>query len=87
MWCTRNMHDYLQRIDLEDKLLSKLLISIIELYQRLAPEKIRNACRFTPTCSEYMKVAIDMYGAITGVKKGLKRLRRCKYPNGGEDYP
>ena len=56
-------------------------------YQKFAPEELRRSCLFTPTCSEYMLLAIDKYGFIKGVIKGVKRLLRCHPPNGGVDYP
>lgn len=57
------------------------------LYQRYAPTSVRQACRFEPSCSEYMKLAILKYGIIKGISKGWKRILRCRYPNGGIDYP
>lgn len=68
-------------------LLKKLLIWLILLYQRFAPEKVRKLCFFEPSCSEYMKLSIEKYGVIKGVYKGFNRLRRCHWPNGGIDYP
>ncbi len=59
----------------------------ILLYQKYAPEKMRRSCLFTPTCSEYMLLAIQKYGVVVGVYKGIRRLGRCHHPNGGEDYP
>ena len=59
----------------------------IKIYQRYAPQKIRQACLFNPSCSQYMLLAIEKYGFWKGFWKGLKRLARCHYPNGGEDYP
>lgn len=35
-----------------------------------------HACRFTPTCSEYMDEAVGKYG-IKGVWMGTKRILRC----------
>lgn len=67
--------------------LKRILIYMIRLYQRFAPEKIRAACLFEPCCSEYMRLAIEKYGIWKGVHKGLKRLLRCHIPNGGIDYP
>ena len=67
--------------------LKRLLIWAILLYQRFAPEKIRKLCSFEPSCSEYMKLSIEKYGVIRGVYKGLHRLSRCHWPNGGVDYP
>jgi putative component of membrane protein insertase Oxa1/YidC/SpoIIIJ protein YidD len=34
-----------------------------------------------------MLLAIEKYGLIKGVTKGLKRIWKCKHPNGGVDYP
>ena len=59
----------------------------ILLYQKHAPERLRGSCLFTPSCSEYMLLAIDKYGTLRGVTKGLRRLCRCHHPYGGEDYP
>ncbi|MBR6781566.1 MAG: membrane protein insertion efficiency factor YidD [Clostridia bacterium] len=68
-------------------LLKKFTVILILLYQKLAPENLRKACVFTPTCSEYMLLAIDKYGVFKGICKGIGRLMRCHSPNGGEDYP
>jgi hypothetical protein len=66
---------------------SKLIIGAINLYQENAPMRIRMSCRFEPSCSNYMKMAIVKYGAIQGVRVGVNRFFRCKVPNGGVDYP
>ena len=66
---------------------SKLLLGAINVYQENAPRRIRMACRFEPSCSNYMKLAIVKYGAGKGVGLGVNRLLRCKVPNGGIDYP
>lgn len=63
-----------------------LLIAIF-CYQKFTPKTIRGACLFTPSCSEYMRLSIMKYGVFQGVKKGFKRLRRCRPPNGGLDEP
>ncbi len=67
--------------------LKPLLIWMILLYQKYAPEKVRKLCYFEPSCSSYMKQAIEKYGVIRGVYKGCNRLCRCHWPNGGIDYP
>ncbi len=54
---------------------------------RYAAPQIRLACVFEPSCSEYMILALAKYGLIRGGYKGICRLLRCHYPNGGEDYP
>lgn len=67
--------------------LKSIMIFIVRLYQLWAPEMMRNSCLFTPSCSEYMILAIEKYGCIKGFIKGVKRIRRCHTPNGGIDYP
>jgi len=57
------------------------------LYQKTAPKKLRDSCRFKPTCSNYMIMAINKYGSVKGFILGIKRLLRCHYPNGELDYP
>ena len=63
------------------------VILFVLAYQKFAPADLRTACRFEPTCSDYMLLAIEKYGFLRGFFKGIKRLLRCHYPNGGIDYP
>lgn len=65
----------------------RTVIWLVLLYQKYAPVKVRAACLFTPSCSEYMILAIQKYGLLKGLIKGIGRLLRCHSPNGGEDYP
>ena len=65
----------------------KTAIWLVLIYQKYAPAHIRAACSYTPTCSEYMILSIKKYGFLKGVFKGLNRLLRCRYPNGGIDNP
>jgi len=64
-----------------------ILISFIRLYQKTAPTRIRNSCRFEPSCSEFMILSLQKYGTRKGLLKGINRLQRCKIPHGGTDYP
>ncbi|WP_410054387.1 membrane protein insertion efficiency factor YidD [Escherichia coli] len=48
---------------------------------------IRNRCRHTPSCSKYTLIALKRFGFVKGWKLGLKRIYRCRPPNGGIDYP
>ena len=68
-------------------LLRRFAIGVVLIYKASAPLSVRSQCRFVPTCSTYMIMAIKKYGLIFGIIKGIKRLLRCKPPNGGEDYP
>jgi len=65
----------------------QVALKLIVLYQKTAPVWLRQSCRFTPSCSQYMALAIEKYGLPAGIFKGLCRVLRCKVPNGGIDYP
>ena len=64
-----------------------LIIKFVRFYQRTAPSSLRQCCRFTPSCSEYMILSVEKYGAVKGFFKGINRIFRCRKPNGGIDYP
>jgi putative membrane protein insertion efficiency factor len=68
-------------------LLKRFVIGLVLLYKVCAPMEVRGRCRFEPTCSTYMIMAILKYGLVYGVFKGIRRVLRCKPPNGGVDYP
>ena len=63
------------------------VIGAVLVYKAVAPMSVRSRCRFIPTCSTYMIMAISKFGLFVGVVKGIKRIYRCKPPTGGEDYP
>jgi putative component of membrane protein insertase Oxa1/YidC/SpoIIIJ protein YidD len=65
---------------------SRIVIWMIRLYQFRAPEEIRAKCVMTPCCSNYMVLAIEQYGLLDGVSRGVARLRRCG-PPARIDYP
>jgi len=66
--------------------LARLLIFLIAGYKRLISPLLPSACRFYPTCSDYMREAIEMHGPAQGVWLGLKRLGRCHpFHDGGFD--
>ena len=67
--------------------LKRFAIGVVLLYKAFAPMSVRSRCLFIPTCSTYMIMAIYKFGLFIGVIKGIKRILRCKPPNGGEDYP
>lgn len=63
----------------------KLFIKLIEIYQKIS-SLTPPVCRFTPTCSEYMKQAIQKYGIFKGIWLGLKRVVKCHpFNEGGYD--
>ena len=65
----------------------RMFICAIRIYQRYAPDSLRNKCRCEPSCSEYMILAIEKYGLIKGLQKGICRLKRCNIDGGGFDFP
>jgi len=55
----------------------KLIRGVLRLYQVTVSPFLPSACRYHPTCSEYMRQAVEKYGAAHGVWMGIKRLARC----------
>lgn len=65
--------------------MKRVIIKIIRIYQ-VTPLGCHNKCRFTPTCSNYMIMAINEWGLIKGVYLGTKRIFRCHpFSKGGID--
>lgn len=63
-----------------------LILILLRGYKRFISPCLPSACRFHPTCSEYMFAAVARYGAARGVWLGLKRLLRCHpFHEGGFD--
>jgi len=64
----------------------ELLIAFLRFYQRWLSPMLPSACRFHPTCSEYMAQSIQLHGVTRGVGRGIKRLLRCHpFHEGGFD--
>ena len=67
-------------------ILNQSAIILIKFYQIFLSPLFPDCCRFYPTCSEYMILAIRKYGAFKGIYLGLKRLCRCHpFSLGGYD--
>lgn len=67
--------------------IERIAIKMVHAYQFAISPIIggRAACRFTPTCSEYTRQAIEKHGVFRGVWLGIKRISRCR-PGGGYGY-
>jgi putative component of membrane protein insertase Oxa1/YidC/SpoIIIJ protein YidD len=66
----------------------KILVTIVELYQRYASDEVRRKCILMPSCSEYAILALHKYGVVVGVYKIYLRLTRtCRGNNYRIDYP
>ena len=79
-------------LELPGRLLAGALIGLVRAYQfTLSPVLallFGSTCRFYPSCSQYMIVAIRKHGPVIGAAKGLWRLCRCHpWSAGGYDPP
>lgn len=68
-----------------NKLLCRLAILPIRIYQKIISPLLPGVCRYRPTCSEYMAEAIQTHGIVKGLYLGTRRLLRC-HPWGGSGY-
>ena len=67
--------------------MQKAVIASLRLYKRFVSPLLPSACRFSPTCSEYMIEAVGKYGVLRGIWLGLRRLLRCHPLHAGEFDP
>ena len=57
-------------------------------YKRWLSPLLPRACRYSPTCSEYARLAILRHGVFCGSLRALWRLARCQpLGAGGIDLP
>ncbi|HTQ54748.1 MAG TPA: membrane protein insertion efficiency factor YidD [Bryobacteraceae bacterium] len=54
-----------------------IVTGALRLYKLCFSPLLPSACRFYPTCSEYMREAVEKYGVRRGVWMGAKRLAKC----------
>jgi len=62
-----------------------LAAGVLRVYQLGISPLLPHACRFTPTCSEYCREAIERHGVVRGGWLGTRRLVRC-HPLGGQGF-
>jgi putative membrane protein insertion efficiency factor len=71
-----------------DRVLGLGVIFLLRIYQVTLSPLLGPACRFTPSCSNYMIESIKKYGLLRGVGRGLRRLSHCHpWHPGGYDPP
>jgi len=57
--------------------MQRVVVTGLRIYKLVVSPLLPPACRFHPTCSEYMSEAVANYGVRRGVWMGLRRLARC----------
>jgi putative membrane protein insertion efficiency factor len=64
----------------------KLIVAILRLYKLALSPMLPSACRYYPSCSDYMRQAVEKYGPARGLWMGIKRIARCHpFHQGGLD--
>ena len=68
--------------------MKRLVDRCLLMYKRFVSPLLPRSCRFSPTCSEYARLAVLKYGVWRGLYLGAGRLLRCHplHP-GGIDLP
>ncbi len=62
-----------------------VILKILYFYKNGISPYLPGACRFQPTCSEYMIEAIKIHGIVKGILLGIKRICKC-HPWGESGY-
>lgn len=65
----------------------RILIALIDAYRAAVSPLLPPACRFTPTCSQYARTAVERFGALEGSWLAVRRLLRCHPLGGGGHDP
>ena len=63
----------------------KALVLLVRGYQIVLSPMMGGACRFEPSCSNYMIEALERHGAFKGLLLGIYRILRC-HPFGKYGY-
>jgi putative membrane protein insertion efficiency factor len=68
--------------------LTRAAVFLLAAYKRRLSPLLPRSCRFTPTCSEYARLALLKYGFLQGGALAAFRLLRCQpFHPGGVDLP
>jgi putative membrane protein insertion efficiency factor len=66
--------------------MKRILLRLIDFYQKKISVHTSRRCRYYPTCSAYAKTAILTHGAAKGLLLAILRLLRCnQFSPGGID--
>lgn len=66
--------------------MKRLLIRLVQFYQKgISPLK-PPCCKYIPTCSQYAVEALERFGALKGTALAIWRILRCNpFSRGGYD--
>jgi len=68
--------------------MKKIVAGALHLYKRYLSPLLPRSCRFSPTCSEYVRLAVLRHGVGRGLFLGAGRILRCQpWHPGGIDLP
>lgn len=62
-----------------------IVVALHRAYKVLISPLFTGACRFEPSCADYMRDAVLTHGLLHGAWLGLRRLARC-HPFGGHGF-
>ncbi len=68
---------------------AKAVVLLVDGYRLSLGLALPSSCRFHPTCSCYLREAVERHGARCGLWLGLRRLMRCHplHPGGYDPVP
>lgn len=71
------------------RLLRRMTIFPIRVYQYMISPWLGRQCRFDPTCSQYAIDAIAQHGVVRGLCLGGWRILKCHpfHPGGTDEVP
>jgi len=71
---------------MKNSVLNYFIFFTIRAYQLCISPFLVPACRFSPSCSNYMVQAVDKYGAYRGILYALRRIIKCHPFNDNSGY-
>ncbi len=63
-----------------------IALGVLRFYKLAISPWLGPACRFYPSCSDYMRESVEKHGAWRGIRMGVRRLGKCHpFHEGGFD--